>query len=106
MIYILLVQFVVLPLVLALRFPLAIQHERGGVWKVLSFLALRTGLLDIYLNYTTFTVLFLQLPRDGEYTLSKRCERLVSDPGWRGKIARLIAWYTNKFDKDHIPQKG
>jgi hypothetical protein len=106
MLYALLAQFLVLPLMLALRYPLAIQFKRGGVWRLLSFLALRAGLLDIYLNYTTFTVLFLQLPREGEYTLSKRCERLVSDPGWRGKIARMIAWYTNKFDEDHIPQKG
>lgn len=99
----LLIQFVGLPLVLALRYPLAIQYERGGLWRVLSFLALRAGLLDIYLNYTTFTVLFLELPKNGEYTLSKRCARLVHDNGWRGSAARLIARYTNRFDKDHIP---
>ena len=103
MIYLLFVQFIVLPLVLALWFMAAIQYRRGGWWKVLTPLALRAAFLDIYLNYTTFTVLFWQLPRKGEYTLSKRCERLVRDSGWRGVVARLIARYTNKFDANHIP---
>lgn len=103
MIDILLWQFVYLPVLLAARFALAIQYRRGGWWKLLTPLAIRTGILDIYLNYTTFTVLFLHLPASGEYTLSKRCKRLVFDPGWRGVVARLIARFTNFFDKDHIP---
>lgn len=96
-------QFLYLPLILALRFVVAIQYERGGWWRLLTPLALRTGLLDIYLNYTTFALLFWQWPSDGAYTLSKRCERLVLDGGWRGVIARLIARFTNKFDGNHIP---
>lgn len=95
-------QFVYLPLILAARFVLAINYKRGGWWKLLTPLAIRTGLLDIYLNYTTFTVVFMQLPGKGEYTLSERCERLVYESGWRGFIARLIARFTNLFDKNHI----
>lgn len=100
---ILLWQFVYLPLVLALRFMVAIQYRRGGWWRVLTPLALRAAFLDVYLNYTTCTVLLWDWPQKGETTISKRCKRLVFDPGWRGVVARLIARFTNFFDKDHIP---
>jgi hypothetical protein len=100
---VLLWQFVYLPLILALWFIVAIQYKKGGWWRLLTPLALRTGLLDVYLNYTTFSVYLGGRPQDGENTLSKRCKRLVFDPGWRGFIARLIARFTNRFDKDHIP---
>ena len=99
----LLLQFVLLPLILAARYPLAIQFKRGGWRKVFTPLALMAGVLDIYLNYTTFSVYLCGFPKDGEYTLSKRCERLVSDTRWRGVVARLIARFTNRFDENHIP---
>jgi hypothetical protein len=96
-------QFIYLPLILAVRFVIAIQYKRGGWWRLLTPLAVRTGLLDVYLNYTTFSVYLGGLPEKGETTLSKRCKRLVHDKGWRGFIARLIARFTNRFDKNHIP---
>lgn len=96
-------QFVYLPLILALWFMAAIQYRRGGWWRLLTPLALRAAFLDVYLNYTTCTVLLWDWPRDGETTISKRCKRLVFDPGWRGVVARLIARFTNKFDDNHIP---
>lgn len=96
-------QFVYLPLILALRFVVAIQYKRGGWWRVLTPMALKAGILDVYLNYTTFSVYLGGFPQAGEYTLSKRCERLVKEGGWAGFVARLIARFTNRFDKDHIP---
>lgn len=96
-------QFVYLPLILALRFVVAIQYRRGGWWRVLTPLALGAALLDVYLNYTTCTLLLWDWPRAGETTISKRCKRLVFDSGWRGVVARLIARFTNKFDENHIP---
>lgn len=96
-------QFVYLPLILAVRYAVAIQYRRGGWWRVLTPLAVHAGVLDVYLNYTTFSVYLGGLPEEGETTLSKRCKRLVRDSGWRGFIARLIARYTNLFDENHIP---
>lgn len=96
-------QFVYLPLILAARFMLAIQYRRGGWWRVLTPLALRAAFLDVYLNYTTCTVVFREWPKEGETTISKRCKRLVFEPGMNGYIARLIARFTNYFDDNHIP---
>ena len=90
--------FVYLPLFLAASYPLAIQYERAGFWKILMPFTLVVAIVDVWLNFTTFSVLFFETPGKKEITLSQRLERLVSDAGWRGKIARLIARYTNKFD--------
>lgn len=103
-------QFIYLPLILAARFTLAINYRRGGWWRVLTPLALRAAFLDVYLNYTTCTVLLWDWPQKGETTISKRCKRLVFDLGWRGVVAKTIARFTNYFDADHIqlpsiPQK-
>lgn len=96
-------QFIYLPVALAILYIPAIQYKRGGWWRVLTPLALRAGILDVYLNYTTFSVYLGGFPQRGEYTLSKRCERLVKEGGWAGLVARLIARFTNKFDENHIP---
>lgn len=96
-------QFVYLPMILAVRFIVAIQYKRGGWWRLLTPLAIRTGILDIYLNYTTFSVYLWEWPREKEYTLSKRLERLVYATGLQGLVARLIARFTNRFDDNHIP---
>lgn len=99
-------QFVYLPIALFALYPLAVQYERGGLWKLLFPLYAVAGLLSAYLNYTTFAFYTWDAPRKRENTFSQRCERLVSDPGWRGwLIARPVARYTNHFDPSppHIP---
>lgn len=100
---VLLWQFLYLPALLALRFIVAVQYKRGGFWAVLTPLALRAAILDVYLNYTTCAVLFWEWPKKGEATISKRCKRWVFIPGFRGGFARLIANFTNRFDNNHIP---
>ncbi|MGE0349804.1 hypothetical protein [Hydrogenophaga sp.] len=96
-------QFIYLPLLLAAVYPVVIQYERGRWWKLLMPFTLVAAIVDVWLNFTTFSVYLGGLPEEGETTLSKRCKRLVRDSGWRGFIARLIARYTNLFDENHIP---
>lgn len=91
-------QFVYLPLLLAACYPLAIQHERGGWWRVLMPFTLAVALLDVWLNFTTFSLYLMSAPGKKEYTFSQHLERLVFDPGWRGYIARVVARFTNRFD--------
>jgi hypothetical protein len=91
-------QFVYLPVLLALAYPLAIQYERGGWWKLLYPVTALALLVDVWLNWTTFSLYLWSAPGKKEYTLSQHLERLVSDKGWRGFVARAIAHYTNRFD--------
>ena len=86
------------PVLLAVLYPLAVQYERGGLWRILLPLYVGAGLCSAIANNTVAIVLLWDLPRKGEVTLSQRLERLVFDTGWRGKIARTIARYTNLFD--------
>lgn len=91
-------QFVYLPLLLAAVYPIAIQYERGGWWRLLLPLTAAVALLDVWLNWTTFSLYLASAPRKREYTLSQHLERLVLDPGWRGYVARAGARFTNRFD--------
>lgn len=91
-------QFVYLPLLLAAVYPAAIQYERGGWWRLLLPLTAVAALIDVWLNWTTFSLYLWSAPAKREYTLSQHLERLVFDPGWRGYVARAIARYTNLFD--------
>lgn len=91
-------QFVYLPLLLAAAYPMAIQYERGGWWKLLIPLTLAAAIVDVWLNFTTFAICLWSAPGKKENTFSQHLERLVFDVGWRGVVARLVARYTNKFD--------
>lgn len=105
LIELLLWQFVYLPALLALLYIPAIQYERGGRWKLMAVVTLPTAILDVYLNWTTFSLLLWSSPGRKEITFSQHLERLVFDAGRRGLIARLVARYTNYFDPTppHIP---
>lgn len=115
---ILLWQFVWLPLLLLLVFPVAIQYERetwphwmpfvgGGpfprilrvVCKVIAGFAL---LFDVYLNFTTLALYIWDRPARGEWTFSTRLKRLQFYPGWRGAVARVIRDYLNFFQARHV----
>lgn len=101
----LLAQFVYLPLLLAVLYIPAIQYERGGWWRLLMPFTALVALLDVYLNWTTFSLYLWSAPGKKEYTLSQHLERLVFEQGLRGTAARVIARYTNLFDPTppHIP---
>lgn len=93
------------PLLLVIGYPLAIQYERGGLWRFLLPLYAAVGIASTVINFTWFSLLLWDLPRKGEITTSQRCERLVHNTDWRGHVARFIARYTNYFDPTgpHIP---
>lgn len=98
-------QFIYLPLLLAAAYPVAIQYERGRWWRLLMPFTALVALVDVWLNWTTFSLYLASAPGKKEYTLSQHLERLVFDLGWRGYIARAVARYTNRWDPSppHIP---
>ena len=82
-------------LLLAMLFPLAVRSKAD--WFRAAFI-----LLDVYVNYTEMTVLFLSFPDKGDRTVTKRLKRLKDTPGWRGDIARWAGIRLNKVDPGHI----
>lgn len=96
------ITFVCLSLVLLiLLYPIVIQYNRGGFFKLLLPLLFLAIIADIIANYTILIVLMLDVPQEGEYTFSKRLERLVLETGIRGKICLVIAKILNWFDPSH-----
>ena len=91
-------------ILLALLYPIAIQVERGGWWRVLAPVTLVALVIDVIANYTELALLTWDWPAPGEYTFSTRVKRLQYYPGWRGFVARCARWYTNFFDPqgDHV----
>lgn len=77
-------------LVLLPLYALWVQHERGGHWRHLKWLALVAGPIDVVLNYSELALLTWDWPRSGEYTFSKRLSRLTRTAGWRGSMSRPI----------------
>jgi len=73
--------------------------------RVLGYLILFVGYpLDVIYNLTYGTLMFWSLPRRGEWTLTKRLQRLVHDEGWRGAEARFICRYIVEpwaLDEEH-----
>lgn len=91
-----------LPL-LWMLYALGIQYQRGGWWRLCLVAAVPALVLNVVLNYTVLALLTWDWPRKGEYTFSKRLERLVGAPGVRG----LLAWYIARhlldpFDPDGV----
>jgi len=89
-------------IVLALFYPLAIQYQRGGHWRILAPFTLLTALIDIYCNYTELALLTWDYPKDSERTFSNRCKRLIHQEGWAGFLGRLTQKYCNFFMANHI----
>jgi hypothetical protein len=97
-----------LPLFLIVSYPLAVQVDRAHwAWvcakPVTVPLAALAGLVDIYLNFTTFSLYLWDMPQAGELTLSTRTSRrLQFYADWRGDVARVIKAYCNFFRANHI----
>lgn len=92
-------------ILLALLYPLAVQYDRGGRWRLLAPLTLLTIGVNMLANYTELALLTWDFPQPGEHTFSQRLKRLVEDDGWRGVLARGIAEALNYFAPDgkHVP---
>jgi hypothetical protein len=95
------------PAILAALYPIAVQYERGGVYRVLLPMYAAAGITSTLVNYTWLSLVLLEWPLPKEVTTSQRCERLVFESGFKGRLARAIATYTNWFDPTgpHIPLK-
>ena len=87
-------------LILFLLYPIAIQYERGGWWRLLLPITLFALIIDILANYTELALLTWDSPRRGEYTFSQRCVRMKAEDSWGGTIARFIEPYLDYFDPD------
>jgi hypothetical protein len=87
---------------LALLYPIAVQYERGGLWRAVMPITLVALVIDVIANYTELALLTWDFPREGEYTFSDRLVRLKHDAGWRGVIARTAVWYCDIFFEGHI----
>ena len=80
-------------LLLWVLYIIGIQYKRKGWWYAVLPVTFVALVLDIILNYTVFAVFTLDFPKQGEYTFSKRLERLIHYKSWRGVLADLIATY-------------
>lgn len=89
--------------ILAILYPIAVQYERGGWWRLLAPITLVTLLIDVWCNYTELALLLWDHPQHGEHTFSQRLRRLQYDQGWRGHVALAIIGYLNGVMPDHIP---
>ena len=83
-----------------LLYTLGVQYKRGGWWNVCRAPAVLALLIDVPANYTTWAVIFWELPRHKEYTLTKRLGRLRYDFGWRGAVARYITRVIDAIEPD------
>ena len=92
-------------ILLALLYPIAVQYDRGGRWRLLAPLTVLTIGINMLANYTELALLTWDFPQPGEHTFSQRLKRLVNDRGWRGVLARGIAAGLNYFAPDgrHVP---
>lgn len=78
-------------LLLAILYPLAVQYERGGYWRLVAPVTVLALVIDVLGNHTELALLTWDWPRKGEWTFSQRLERLIRSSGWRAGIAIPIA---------------
>jgi hypothetical protein len=84
-------------LLLAILYPIAVQYERGGWWRLLAPVTVLALLIDVVANYTELALLTWDFPRKGEYTFSTRLLRLRYDTGATGAWCREVIRYLNFF---------
>ena len=89
-------------IILLLLYPIAIQYQRGGLWLIVSPITVIAGLVDVYCNYTELALLTWDFPKAKEYTFSERCNRLITQTNWAGKVGRATQAYCNFFMAGHI----
>lgn len=85
-------------LLLALLYPLAIQYERQGWWRIVAPITLLALLIDVIANHTELALLTWDWPRKGEWTFSQRLKRLRFCMNWRADIANIVIPYLDFFD--------
>lgn len=89
-------------ILLALLYPIAVQYERGGWWRMVMPITLVALFIDLIANYTELALITWDFPAKHEWTFSTRAQRLQYYSGWRGYFARAVKAYCNFFFKNHI----
>lgn len=82
-------------LLLIMLYPIAVQYERGGWWRVVAPITVLALVIDVAANHTELSLAVWEWPRAGEWTFSTRLERLIREQGWRGDVARPVARILN-----------
>lgn len=82
-------------ILLALLYPIAIQYERGGWWRVVAPFTALALVIDVAANHTELALLTWDFPQRGEWTFSTRLVRLAQGAGWRAQVAVKIAAVLN-----------
>ena len=98
--------FLLLPALLLALYAVGIQYQRGGLWWLVSPIAIVAIPLDVLLNYTVLAAVTWDFPRAGEYTFSNRLNRLVKLDNRLGDDARWIAGILNDLAPGHDHIKG
>ena len=90
-------------LALLVLYAVGVQYERGGPWRVLFPLAMLVLLASWLINQTVGRVIYGK-PATWRETFTKHTARTLAQPGWRGRIARLVAAVLNFFahDERHV----
>ena len=88
-------------LITLLLYPLAIQYERGGIFKLLLPLYIVTAILDTLANYTEISLLCLAWPQAYKPTISMRIPQLLIGGGWKSTTSYAAAVYLNYFSPTH-----
>lgn len=97
--YFLLWFFVGLPVALFFAYAIGIQYQRESwpQWarNVCLVIAGIAVVIDVLAEWTVLSLYLWERPKEHEYTFSDRLERLVTETGWRSRIAWPIALLLN-----------
>lgn len=80
-------------------YALAVQSERGGLWRLLAPVAIAALLMSCALNQSLGRLIYGR-PTSWRETFSKHTERMCQEPGMAGRWARLFAAILNFFSHD------
>jgi hypothetical protein len=83
-------------LLLALLYPIAVQYERGGWWRLVAPVTVLALLIDVIATHTELA-LICGWPRKGEWTFSTCLLRLRYRGDLVGRLCRGVIVYLNFF---------
>ena len=94
-------------LYIALTHAKKVREERDGLgifWNTIVYPVLVPFMVvDVLINLTIYSLVLLETPRPGEWTVTRRTQRLVDEQslGWRYNVAVWFGHKLNYFD-EHI----
>lgn len=86
----------------AVSYGIAIQFKRGGIYRALIPFTVIVLVLNVLANFIELPLIFGR-PRRGEWTISSRVKRMISDPTEvpsRRKLARLVQVFLDACEPD------